>query len=409
MPSIDGATNNQQASSSNATPSPVDLWQQNLIRDNRGLIRPVLANAITALRQCPAWKGQLGFNEFLDAPVCLKTLAEWCDNDDLLTAERLQRHGIYVSKEIAAQAVQVVARDCQFHPVRDYLTRLTWDGTPRIDSWLTEYLGAAQTDYASAVGRRWLISAVARIYRPGCKADCCLILEGPQGTGKSTVLRALAEPWYTDEIAELGTKDAALQTRGVWIIELSELDAMTKAEIAKVKAFMSRATDRFRPPYGHRLIESPRQCVFAGSVNHSDYLRDETGGRRFWPVACGKIDIEVLARERDHLWAEAVVRFRTGDPWWLETPDLNSQAGEEQFERFQQDPWHEEVIKWAEGMRAQGCDVSVSEILQGCLQITVDRWDQKAENRVARCLKAGGFERYKKRNGKAFEWRYRRA
>jgi predicted P-loop ATPase len=132
-----------------------------------------------------------------------------------------------------------------------------------------------------------MISTVARIFEPGVKADCCLILEGEQGSGKSSALRTLAAPWFTDEIAELGSKDAALQSHGVWIIELAELDSMSRADVGRIKAFMSRSVDRFRPPYGKRLIESPRQCVFAGSVNHSDYLRDETGARRFWPVECG--------------------------------------------------------------------------------------------------------------------------
>jgi hypothetical protein len=141
-------------------------------------------------------------------------------------------------------------------------------------------------------------------------ADCCLILEDPQGSRKSTALKTLAGPYFADELADLGTKDSALQTQGVWIIELSELDSLGRAEVSRIKAFMSRTTDRFRPPYGNRLIESPRQCVFAGSVNHSSYLRDDSGGRRFRPVACGRIDIDRLARDRDQLWAEAKALFR---------------------------------------------------------------------------------------------------
>jgi predicted P-loop ATPase len=121
---------------------------------------------------------------------------------------------------------------------------------------------------------------------------------------------------------DLGSKDAAMQTRGVWIIELSELDNLSHAEVARIKAFMSRTTDRFRPPYGMRLVESPRPCVFAGTVNRSSYLRDETGGRRFWPVVCGQIDVDAFACDRDQLWAEAKVRFESGSFWWLDTMDL---------------------------------------------------------------------------------------
>src|SRR5581483_7104435 len=194
----------------------------------------------------------------------------------------------------AGQAVQTAARDRPIHPVKAYLHALLWDGVQRVDTWLSAYLGAEDTEYARAVGSRWLISAVARIYRPGVKADCCLILEGPQGIKKSTALRTLAGEYFTDELADLGSKDAALQIRGVWIVEISELDSLARSEIASIKAFMSRTADRFRPPFGKRVVECPRQCVFAGTVNHTEYLRDETGARRFWPVLCGTIDIEAL-------------------------------------------------------------------------------------------------------------------
>src|SRR4029077_167441 len=210
------------------------------------------------------------------------------------------------------------------------LQGLHWDGVERVDTWLAAYLGAEGTEYARAVGSRWLISAVARIFRPGAKADCCLILEGAQGIRKSTALRTVAGEYFTDELADLGSKDAAMQTRGVWIIELSELDNLSHAEVARIKAFMSPHTDLFRPPYGMRLVESPRQCVFAGTVNHGSYLRDETGGRRFWPVVCGKIDIAELQRDRDQLWAEAKAKYRSGASWWLETLALIRLAADQQ-------------------------------------------------------------------------------
>jgi predicted P-loop ATPase len=152
--------------------------------------------------------------------------------------------------EVAGQAAQTAARDRPFHPVRAYLKGLRWDGVKRVDRWLTTYLGAAETEYSRAVGSRWLISAVARIFRPGSKADCCLILEGTQGIRKSTALRTLAGEYFTDELADLGSKDAAMQTRGAWIIELSELDSLSHSEVSRIKAFMSRTTDRFRLPYG---------------------------------------------------------------------------------------------------------------------------------------------------------------
>jgi len=392
-------------------------WRKDLLRSKppmnttEGRILPVLANAIAAFRHAPEWGGVLAFNEFGFGTVVLKPApwgvvpnGEWTDHEDRLATEWLQRQGILVSVEVAGQAVQTVARDHPFHPVRTYLQGLEWDGVERVDRWLSSYLGAEDTEYSRAVGSRWLISAVARIFRPGAKADCCLILEGPQGIRKSTALRTLAGQYFTDELADLGSKDAAMQTRGVWIIELSELDSLSHSEVARIKAFMSRTTDRFRPPYGMRLVESPRQCVFAGTVNHSTYLRDETGGRRFWPVACGRIDVDALAHDRDQLWAEAKERFDAGAVWWMETAELIQMASDQQIDRYEGDPWEEVIAPWLEGHPS----VSISEVLEKCLQKAHALWTQTDKNRAARCLRALGWERYRERHGSRLEWRYRK-
>jgi predicted P-loop ATPase len=392
-------------------------WKKDLLRSKpimnnaEGRILPVLANAIAAFRHAPEWGGVLAFNEFGLGTVVLKPApwgivpkGEWTDHEDRLAAEWLQRQGILVSVDVAGQAIQTAARDHPFHPVRTYLNGLQWDGIERVDRWLSAYLGVDDTEYTRAVGSRWLISAVARIFRPGAKADCCLILEGPQGIRKSTALRTIAGEYFTDELADLGSKDAAMQTRGVWIIELSELDNLGHAEVARIKAFMSRTTDRFRPPYGMRLVESPRQCVFAGTVNHGTYLRDETGGRRFWPVVCGCIDVDALARDRDQLWAEAKVRFESGSVWWLDTPDLVQLATDQQEARYEGDPWEEVIGPWLEYRES----TSVSEILQKCINKPQAQWTQTDKLRAARCLRAQGWARYRERQGSRLEWRYRK-
>jgi putative DNA primase/helicase len=166
---------------------------------------------------------------------------------------------------------------------------------------------------------------------------------------------------------------------------------------------MSRTTDRFRPPYGMRLVESPRQCVFAGTVNHGTYLRDETGGRRFWPVVCGCIDVHALARDRDQLWAEAKVRHDCGTVWWLDTPDLVHLAADQQEARYEGDPWEEMIAPWLECRQS----VSVSEILQKCINKPTAQWTQTDKLRAARCLRAQGWVRYRERAGSRLEWRYR--
>jgi len=214
-----------------------------------------------------------------------------------------------------------------------------------------------------------------------------------------------------------------MQTRGVWIIEIAELDSMSRSEVSKIKSFMSRSTDRFRPPYGKRLIESPRQCVFAGSVNHSNYLRDETGGRRFWPVTCTRIRIDELGRDRDQLWAETRDRYGAGAAWWLDSVELNRLAQRQQADRYDGDPWDELVTNWLQspsqrydgaGQASQpftsdGQSVTIADVLNHCIGKPLDEWSQSDKNRVARCLRSLGFERYKARNGADRELRYRRA
>ena len=323
-------------------------WKAGLILKEDGDPRALLANALLALRLAPEWRGLIRHDAFRNhvmlrgrAPWMDHAVSDtpWADHFDVLTACWMQEQDINVTDTVAGKAVATVAREQIYHPVLDYLARCEWDRTPRLDGWLTTHLGVDNSPYVRAIASRFLISAVARVSDPGCKADCALILEGEQNTSKSTALKTLGAPWFTDDISDFGTKDAAMQLAGAWIIELAELDSISRGDVSRVKAFMSRSTDRFRPPYGHRVIEQPRQCVFAGTVNHSEYLRDETGGRRFWPVKCGTIKIDELAADRDQLWAEALHRHRAGEPWWIATSALTQAAQAEQGDRYQADAW----------------------------------------------------------------------
>ncbi len=393
-------------------------WKDHLIRSDNGNAKAILANAACALRAAPEWAGVLAFNEFTGEAEARKpppwadpsTWAPrvWRDHDDLVATQWLQHEGVCVGVELIAQAVQAVAGERVFHPVRDYLAALTWDGKPRLDNWVVEYLGVETGPYARAVGRRFVISGVARAMRPGVKADHMLVLEGPQGTLKSSALKALCEPWFTDEIADFGSKDAAEQLQGVWLVEIAELGSLTRVEVGRIKAFTSRSVDRFRPSYGRRVVAHPRQCVFAGTVNTSDYLRDETGGRRFWPLACGTIDVAGLANARDQLWAEAVAVFAAGERWWLETPELQALAAEEQDARYQGDPWEAPVREYVQksdgGWRRDS--VSVRDVLEGALGVKVEMQRQADQNRVVRCLTAMGWRRRQVRDGPRRERRY---
>lgn len=416
-------------------------WFNRLRQDLVGTPERNEANVIIALTSDVAFAGMLAFDDFSQEIVVRQPLPwdaatgpfprPWEDADDVRTAEWLQLRGVNVAPLVVGRAVGAVAREHRIHPVRDWLEHLRWDGTLRIETWTSSYLGAAPTTFHHTVGALWLISAVARIFRPGVKADHMLILEGPQGARKSTAIKVLAgEDWFTDELPELGSKDAAIHMQGVWIVEIAELDAIGRAEVSRIKAFLTRTTDRFRPPYGRYTVEVPRQCVFAGTVNPDTYLRDETGNRRFWPLRCGTIDIAALARDRDQLWAEAVHRFREGAIWWIDDPAMLAEAATAQEARYQADAWDARIDRWLthdtrsvnrghagyedwqneEFERPEPIrDVSVGEILEGALGIEPAKWTKGDQMRVGAWLKSRDWERYRSGAGATREWRYRRA
>jgi predicted P-loop ATPase len=327
-----------------------------LLRNDDGTAKASLANAITVLRDATEWMGVLAFNEFSLYPVTREPTpwkkpvgSNWTDVDDILTTDWCQHHKLDVTTRTVREAVQAVASGNGFHPVREFLESLKWDGTPRLDGWLSTYLGAEETDFTKAVGARWMISGVARIFEPGCRADHTLVLEGPQGIQKSTALRTLAgSEWFTDHLSDLDQKDSRIELHGVWIVEFAEFASIRRSQVNQVKSFLSAVSDYFRMPYGVRPQHVPRTNIFAASVNDETPLTDPTGNRRFWPIRCGKINIDALKRDRDQLWAEAVERYRKREPWWLETVELNQLAAEEQDARYEPGVWDQIILAWLE-------------------------------------------------------------
>jgi predicted P-loop ATPase len=398
-------------------------WTDELITDPMGAIIPCLANMIVILHKSPQWRGTLAYDEFASRVVMRKaapwapgkgkvTDTPWTDHYDTLTRVWFQGQwpmaevslggnpGLKVAAGDVGRAVQAAARCNMFHPVREYFDALVWDKTPRLGTWLVTCFHADDTPYIRAIGPRWLISGVARSYDPGCKADYMPIFEGPQGKQKSEALRALAirDPWFTDRLSHLQSKDAALETAGVLIIEVAELDALFRATSSAAKAYITRRDDRFRPPYGKHLISNLRQCIFAGTINPpvGGYFKDPTGARRFWPVLChGMIDLDGLRKVRDQLWAEAVYRYKAGAPWWLETPQLEALAEAEQALRYITDPWAEIIRKWFVARR----DASISEVLQQALGYSHKEWTKAAERRVGAILTSMGFAVHRPRKG----------
>ena len=349
---------------------------------------------------------------------------EWTEADTVELAMHLQRSAMpRAGREKVESVIDAYAKaTASRHPLRECLVALRWDETPRVAGFLEEYFGAKDlgqpTEYVAAAGRAWLISAVARVMRPGCQADYTLVFEGAQGLQKSKALRALAgEAYFSDNLPpDLGSKDAQVHLRGKWIIELPELAQFRRSEIETVKAFLTRREDRFRPPFGRREVTCPRQCVFAGSTNETEYLVDTTGNRRYWPIkVASMIDAEAIARDRDQLWAEAMVLFRAGERWYL-APEIEALAALETEQRLKEDdPWQPIVAEIVTGPMRQFDHLAPGEVLFELLEkfvlpVTVRVGDDfRTEDgktratdhttgnarRVATCMRRLGWEHHK--------------
>ncbi|MGY4170966.1 VapE domain-containing protein [Bradyrhizobium sp. USDA 4529] len=400
---------------SNVVTLPTPDWTKELQRYGSGAPHGTLANVCVMFRSAPELQTTLAFDEFAQRVMLVSAPPwdfdpasfaprAWTAQDDLAATEHVQLAGIPTKVATTSQAVDRVARERPFHPVRDYLEHSSWDETPRLRTMFATYFGAADDKYTASVGSSFMIGAVARVLNPGCKHDHVPILEGVQGIGKSRALKILFGDFFCDEIADLGSKDSAMQLAGVWGLEIAELDAYSRAEVGRVKAWVSRTTDRFRPPYGTRVIEMPRSCVFIGSTNNDSYLKDDTGNRRFWPVKATRIDLAGLKRDRDQLWAEAYRLYVGGAPWWFIKRDVVEQAQREQRERLIDDPWWDIIAAYVETRSS----VSVAEVLTEAVCIDRSRWGQVEQNRVARCLKADGWCRVQVRTGGKQSWRYKR-
>jgi predicted P-loop ATPase len=299
-----------------------------------------------------------------------------------------ETYGFLPTQELFEQVLIDMAHANRFHPVREYLDGLKWDGRQRLGGWLTYYLGAEKSEYVETVGRAFFIAMVARILNPGCKQDYMLILEGPQGALKSMACEAIAGNWFSDNLPDVrDSKDLSQHLQGKWLIEIGELSALGRAETTTLKAFITRRTERYRPSYGRREVIQPRQCVFVGTTNADCYLKDATGGRRFWPVKVNYIDLEALRADRDQLFAEAVHLFRAGMNWW---PDRDFEAKHikpEQDARYVADPWQEKVAAYLENLSR----VTVGMIAKDALSIETARVSMRDSYRIIDALTALGW------------------
>ena len=330
--------------------------------DEHGNIKNTLANCNHILKSQP-WG--FAFDQLAQAFV-FRGDVKWDAHygreltDDLVRVIRfeiMEVWGVEFSTQNVWDSLMVLCRAAPFHPVVEYLSRLEWDGVERLDRWLTTYLSAPENEYTKAVGTKWMLGAVARATQPGCKFDQMLILEGPQGTDKSSSLAVLGGDWFSDaELGNVRDKDAVMMLHGAWVQEIAEMATMTKSDVNDLKAFISRTHDRYRPPFGRAVIKVPRGFIPAGTINpgQGGYFIDQTGNRRYWPVSTGAIDLEALRRDRDQLWAEASVRQAQGESLVL-PKRLWAIAAAEQDARRVIHPWEDEIEAWLESVAPDTC------------------------------------------------------
>jgi predicted P-loop ATPase len=379
-------------------------WHRDCILNDKKKILPIYANVILALRRDPDVRDVFAYDEMLRAVVMHREIpigrvAEPCDRragdkdvNDLL--EWLHRAGMPgVKADVARMAMHTRAHESAFHPVRDYLRSIVWDEVPRLNVWLSSYLGAELNHYNSHIGRMFLTSMVARILDPGCQVDHMIVLEGSQGILKSSACRVLGGQWFSDALPEItsnGGRDVSQHLRGKWLIEVSEMHAMSKTEATLLKSFITRQVEQYLPRYGRLEAYEPRQCVFVGTTNQDSYLKDPTGGRRFWPVktgVSGKIELGLLAEYRDLLFAEAMHNYANGGHWWPDQALERELIAPEQRARYAADIWEDRIREYCSGLSK----TTIAEIATNCLGFIDKELRQEHLVRISSILRDMGW------------------
>lgn len=385
-------------------------WQRTLLYTQKGELATCLSNVHDILLNSPEWQGVLGFDEFaartnkrLPAPYLGGEPGEWTAADDSRTAMWLTRKFRFAPPTaLVAEAVETLALAYTYHPVRLWLRGLPkWDGIDRLESWLMDYVGVRDSAYARLVGKWFFVGMIARVMRPGVKFDYCLVLEGAQGKRKSTVASTLGGEWFGDTDLDLQNKDAMSALRGKLIYEFPEMGSVTRVESSKQKSFLSRQFDEFRPVYGRREIKLSRQCVFVGTTNEWEWNKDPTGGRRFWPVEVGEINIDALSAMREQLFAEALSRFEAGEKFWPDAEEQRTLFDPEQLAREQPESLIDALHDW---VFCQVSDFSLADAVMNGLKLDASKLTRDLTTRVGVALRKLGCERVERRNGMIRFW-----
>ena len=372
-------------------PTAAPHWPSLLDATERGP-RANITNAVRILQHDPMFSAErLWYDEFLDRVIVRDSPPrEWRDDDDTRTTVYMQEvAGVALMPEhLVAKAVQMVARQRRRHVVREWLSSLTWDGEDRLTMAFGDYWGAFNTEHVMSASKNFFIGLVARVLRPGCKLDTMPVFEGKEGIKKSTALSIVGGEWYSVARERIDHKDFLQGLKGKWLLEMGELQALSRVEQTAVRMMMSTQVDDYRPSYAKHVVSFPRQCAFAGTTNSDEWGQDSFGLRRYWPIRCGEINLDALAAARDQLFAEAVVRFNAGESWW-EMPENTLDV---QAERQFYDEWSAAVLEYA---RLQGGDrgIAIFDIMTNGLKLHLSQIDRLTQMRVASILRLAGYER----------------
>lgn len=392
-------------------------WVKLLARPKRGNPYSHLLNVTTALAHAPQLKGVFRYDQMAQCTVQTRRigaknpypngLVEVTDRELSSLIQLLNNAGmVAVSPDTAARAVELVAYENAFHPLQEYLTRLKWDGTQRLDTWMPKYLGTEDNEYTRRVGRMFLIALCARAMEPGVKMDTMLVLTGKQGMGKSTALAILGGEWFTDQIPDLRNHERlSMCLRGVWIAELAELSATRKSDAELLKHTITAREQRYRPPYARKDVIEPRTCVFVGTTNADTFLNDPTGGRRFWPVTVGEIDLDGLTCDRNQLFAEAMQAYQAGEKWWPQRSEEAALFVPMQEAAQQEDPWLEPIRAYLGrigGNKDFTC--TASSILSEAVGIGRDKISPADCRRASAILQAEGMEMRRSKGNRVFHY-----
>ena len=378
--------------------------------------KALVYNALVALEHSPQWADVLEFDTFRHQINCTRRpwstdKGPWETTDSTRLAAWLQEHGIEVGIEVAKQAVRTAAKKTD--PLCDYVDSLQWDGVPRIDRWLIDYMnvktvnpeGDDITNYVCAVGAAWLVGGIARAMEPGCQMDYVLIFCGKEGQGKSTAIDALANGWFTDSIDDVHGDEAMRKLQGIWVVEFGEIEAWRKAEATTLRNFITRKDDKYRALFEDNVRSHLRRCVFTGTTNPMWFLDQDSANRRYWPVTCGgPVDVTAVRADRHQLWAEAKSRWEDGARPYIQDMGVDAMASlvRDGYKKIEH-PWTETIVAWLD--RAKLDEVGIDQILSDAIKKEKHQQNGRDTAEVANILKRLGYEKFVTGKQRLNRWR----